>query len=136
MVGPVSGGLVFRGRNTLLGVAVAEAAPFHYQVVDGEVSSRTSFLRRGEVFSLAGARLTLQQLDSDVGHPELLLALQPKRIQGLPPGEGSVNHLQVIERDEFLYRFNVFRGEWSVLQSELTLNINWLCSRFILKYFF
>lgn len=45
MVGPVSGGLVLRRRDTLLSVAIAEAASFHYQVIDGKVSRRRSFLR-------------------------------------------------------------------------------------------
>lgn len=37
----------------------------------------------------------LQQLDAEVGHSELLLALHSKWIHGLPLGEGSVDHLIV-----------------------------------------
>lgn len=99
MVGPVSDGLVPRSGNTLLGVSVTEAASLHYQVIDGEVLRRKSFVCGGEVFGLAGTRLPLQQSDSDVGHPQLLLALHPERIQGLPLWEGTVDHLLVRERD-------------------------------------
>lgn len=98
VVGAVSGGLVFRRRDTLLGVAVAEAASFHYQVVDGKVLNRKRFPCRGESFDLAGARLVLQQPNSDVGHLQLLLALQTERIQRLPLWEGSINSLAVRER--------------------------------------
>lgn len=97
MVGPVSDGLVPRCRNTLLGVSVTEAASLHYQVIDGEVLGGKSFVCGGEVFGLAGARLPPQQSDSDVGHPQLLLALRPKRIQGLPLRQGTVDHLLVRE---------------------------------------
>lgn len=102
VVGPVSNGLVPRGRNTLLSVAVAEAASLHYQVVDGEVLSGKRLLRSGgggDVFDLARARLSLQQPDSDVGDSKLLLALHPKRIQGLPLWERTVDHLGIRERD-------------------------------------
>lgn len=55
-----------------------------------------------EVFGLAGTRLTLQQTNPDVGHPQLLLALRPERIQGLPLWEGSVDDLTFIERPNSL----------------------------------
>lgn len=98
MVGPVSDGLVSRHGDTLIGVAVTEAAPLHYQVVDGEVSSGEGFVCGGEVFGLAGTLLMLQQSDPDVGHLQLLLALQPVRIQGLPLWKGSVDHLTFRKR--------------------------------------
>lgn len=99
MVGPVSDGLVPRRRNTLLGVSVTEAASLHDQVVDGKVSGGKVFVCRGEVFGLARTRLALQQPDSDVGHPQLLLALRPERIQGFPFWERTVDHLLVREGD-------------------------------------
>ncbi len=99
MVGPVSDGLVPWSRNTLLGVSVTEAASFHYQVIDGEVPDGKSFVCGGELFGLAGTRLPLQKSDSDVSHPQLLLALHPERIQGLPLWEGTVYHLLVRERE-------------------------------------
>lgn len=98
MVGPVSDRLVPRCRNTLLGVSVTEAASLHYQVIDGKVLGGKSFMCRCEVFGLARTRLMLQQSDSDVGHPQLLLALLAKWIQGLPLWEGTVDHLLVRER--------------------------------------
>lgn len=38
----------------------------------------------------------LQQSYSDVGHSQLLLALEPERIHGLPFRKGSVNHLSTM----------------------------------------
>lgn len=99
VVGPVSDGLVPRSRNTLLGVSVTEAASLHYQVVDGKVSGGRVLVCRVEVFGLARTRLTLQQPDSDVGHPQLLLALRPERIQGFPLWQRAVDHLLVREGD-------------------------------------
>ncbi len=94
MVGPVSDWLVPRCRNTLLSMSITEAASLHYQIIDGKVSGGKSFMCRDEVFGLARTRLTLQQPDSDVRHPKLLLALRPKWIQGLPLREGAVDHLK------------------------------------------
>lgn len=106
MVGAVSDGLVPRCRNALLGVSVTEAASLHDQVVDGKVAGGKSFVGGGEVFGLAGTRLALQQSDSDVGHPQLLLALHPERIQGLPLWEGAVDHLLVRERNPMSSFYN------------------------------
>lgn len=104
MVGPVSDWLVPRCRNTLLGVSVAEAASLHYQVVDGKVLGGERTVCSGEVFGLARTRLALQQSDSDVGHPQLLLTLRPERIQGLPLWEGTVDHLlEKAERETFQF---------------------------------
>lgn len=69
MVGPVSDWLVPRGRNTLFGMSVAEAASLHYHVIDGKVAAGQSSMCRGGVFGLARTRLVFQQSDSDVGHP-------------------------------------------------------------------
>lgn len=110
MVGPVSDGLVPRRRNTLLGVSVTEAASLHDQVVDGKVSGGKVFVCRGEVFGLARTRLALQQPDSDVGHPQLLLALRPEWIQGLPFWERTVDHLLVREGRSAVTRVGYFPG--------------------------
>ena len=99
VVRPVSDGLVPRRRNALLGVSVTEAASLHDQVVDGEVPGGKLFVGGGDVFGLTGARLMLQQSDADVGHPQLLLALHPERVQGLPLREGAVDHLLVRKRE-------------------------------------
>ncbi|KAF3859343.1 hypothetical protein F7725_021742 [Dissostichus mawsoni] len=64
-----------------------KAASLHDQVIDGKVSGWEVYVGGGEVFGLAGTRLALQQPDPYVGHPQLLLALQPERVQGLPFGE-------------------------------------------------
>lgn len=93
MVGAVSDRLVARRRHTLFGVSVAEAAPLHDQVVDGEVAGGKVFARRGEVFGLARTRLALQQANPDVGHPQLLLTLLPERIEGLPLWKAAIDHL-------------------------------------------
>lgn len=99
VVGAVSHWLVPWSGNTLLGVSVTEAASLHYQVINGKVSSGKCFVYSGWIFGLAGTRLAFQQSDSDVGHPQLLLALYPERIQGLPLREGTVDHLPVKKRD-------------------------------------
>lgn len=99
MVGPVSNGLVSWCRNTLLRVPITEAASLHYQVIDGEVSCRASFVCGSEVFGLTGTRLVLQQPNPDVGHLQLLLTLQSKRIQRLPLWEGSVDHLWIKQKE-------------------------------------
>lgn len=102
MVGAVSDWLVSRRRDTLLGVAVAEAASLHYQVVDGEVSGGEGAVGGGgggEVFGLAGTRLVLQEPNADVGHPQLLLALQAERVQGLPLRQRPEDHLSAETRD-------------------------------------
>lgn len=99
MVGPVSDGLVSRRGNTLFGVSVAETAALHYEVIDGKVSGGRGLARRGCVLGLARARLALQQSDADVGHSQLLLALLPKRIQGLPLWKGTVDHLSITAID-------------------------------------
>lgn len=94
MAGPVSDGLVPRRGKALLGVPAAEAAALHDQVVDGKVARGQRLARRGGGdFGLARARLALQQPDANVGNPQLLLALQAKRVQRLPLGEGAVDHL-------------------------------------------
>lgn len=97
MVGAVSDWLVARRWHTLFGVSVAEAAPLHDQVVDGEVAGGKILVRRGEVFGLARTRLALQQANPDVGHPELLLTLLPERIEGLPLWKAAIDHLAVRE---------------------------------------
>lgn len=97
MAGPVSDGLVPRRGKALLGVPAAEAAALHDQVVDGKVARGQRLARRGGGggdFGLARARLALQQPDANVGNPQLLLALQAKRVQRLPLGEGAVDHLR------------------------------------------
>lgn len=97
MVGAVSDWPVARRWHALFGVSIAEAAPLHDQVVDGEVVGGKIFVRRGEVFGLARTRLALQQANPDVGHPELLLTLLPERIEGLPLWKAAIDHLAVRE---------------------------------------
>lgn len=94
VLSPVSDWPVARRRHTLLGVAIAEAAALHDQVVDGEVAGGQVPVGGTEVLGLTGTRLALQQADPDVGEAELALGLLAKRVQGLPLWKGAVDHLR------------------------------------------
>ena len=130
VVGPVSDGLVPRSRDTLLGVSVTEAASLHYQVVDGKVSGGRVLVCRGEVFGLARTRLTLQQPDSDVGHPQLLLALRPERIQGFPLWQRAVDHLLVREGDLLSHLLAIFQAAkdttetWNLIRNHIKIQLS------------
>lgn len=100
VVGAVSDWLVARRWHTLFGMSVAEAAPLHDQVIDGEVAGGKIFVHGGEVFGLARTRLALQQANPDVGHPELPLTLLPERIEGLPLWKAAIDHLVVREESK------------------------------------
>lgn len=56
-------------------------------------------MRRDEVFGPARACLMLKKPDADVGHPQLLLSLHSKWIEGLPLWEGPVDNLTNRETD-------------------------------------
>lgn len=94
MLSPVSDWLVAWCWDALLGVAVAEAAALHNQVVDGKVAGGEVLVGGAKVLGLAGTRLALQQADPDIGEAQLALGGLAKRVQGLPLWEGTVNHLR------------------------------------------
>lgn len=73
-------------------MSVAEAAAFDNKIIYGEMICGE--YGSAGVFGLAGARLALQQADSQVGDHELVLSSGSIRIHGLPGRQGAVDHLE------------------------------------------
>lgn len=80
VAGPLLTVMVAPGRHTVLCVAIAEATAFDDEIVDGIVVCGQG----AGMFGLAGARLALQQPDSQVGDHELILGSRSIGIHGVP----------------------------------------------------
>lgn len=83
-------GLEPSDRDAVVGVAVAEAAALHDEVVDGVVQGWLW----GRAGPQAGAALPLQQLHPQVGDLQQGLRLRAVRVlRGVGRGQGSEDHL-------------------------------------------
>lgn len=85
-------GKVGTGRFAVVGVSIAKAAAFDYKIIDGVMIRGEG--RGTRMLGLAGARLNLQQTDSQVGDHELVLSSRAIGIHWVPGWQGSVDHLE------------------------------------------